>query len=102
MLKNTERLHIPVTGKYPIPARDREPNQAVTLKGVHGSASVDADTDADADADADADELGHQDLLNNASGKRSATAFCPQHGSSIDGVCRGQRIEKVLFQISTP
>jgi len=68
-VQDAERLHIPVTGKDPIPAGDREPHQAVTLKGVHGSAR--------ADTDVDTDELGHQDLLNNASGERSATAFCP-------------------------
>jgi hypothetical protein len=72
-MQDAERLHIAVTGKDPVPAGGREPNQAVTLKGVHGSARA----DADADADVDTDELGHQDLLNNASRERSATAFCP-------------------------
>jgi hypothetical protein len=74
-MQDAERLHIAVTGKDPVPAGGREPNQAVTLKGVHGSARADAD--ADADVDVDVDELSHQDLLNNASRKRSATAFCP-------------------------
>jgi len=79
VVQDAERLHIAVTGKYPVPAGGREPNQAVTLKGVHGSARADADADADADVDVDVDtdELSHQDLLNNASRKRSATAFCP-------------------------